>query len=125
LIAITALWLEQKGQMLKSNLIQVSQIADCGVSGTHSYRTNFDIQFCLQNNSPNAILKRIGVDFSALRCVKGNCEGLQTVNKELPVNLAPGARQTFVENFSFSNVEPSAENVVWTATLVSVLAAKK
>jgi len=43
----------------------------------------------------------------------------------MPVNLAPGVRQTFVENLNFEKVEPSAENVVWTATLVSVLAAKK
>lgn len=120
LIAIGGLWFEQRGQNLKSSLIAADQIADCGASATHTYRTNFDVRFCLQNNASKGTAKRVAMRFIALNCQQGDCQEIESVDKDIRVQIAPGEQATLVENLSFARVDPNAEGNVWTASALRV-----
>lgn len=121
-LAVIGLWFEQKGESLKSDLVQLSDVVDCGATGKHSYRTNFDIEFCLQNNSVNATLKRITIDFKALDCIDGACQDKQTVQKTIRLDLSPGEKETYSENLNFPSVDSDDQNIVWTIIPIAVFA---
>jgi len=120
LISIAGLWFEQWGEVPKDNLISVSQVVDCGVTGAHSYRTNYSIRFCLQNNATDATLKRAKISFSALNCESGECREIESVIKEIPLDVAPRASATMVESLSFNKLESTNDTIVWTVTPVKV-----
>ena len=122
MVTIFALWFEQSGQTPKDDLIAVSEIVDCGVRAEHSYRTNFDIEFCITNIAAQATAIRISIDFSALDCESGDCVEFQTVNKVVRVTLAPGESTTLTESLDFDQVDESVENIVWSTKIISVKA---
>lgn len=126
LLAVTAcvlgLWLEQRGESPRAGRMAVSELVQCGVTGTHSYRTNFDIKFCLQNNSPAATVKRVALDFTALKCSQGDCREVQVVSRELACDLSPAARISLTENINFKLVDPLDKTIVWKVQPTSVKA---
>ena len=78
-VGILGLWLEQRGETPRSGRMPVSELVSCGVSGKHSYRTNFDIEFCLENKSERATVKRVGLRFVAKQCIRGECSDVQEI----------------------------------------------
>ncbi|MBT8114325.1 MAG: hypothetical protein KJP04_03035 [Arenicella sp.] len=121
-LCAAGLWLEQRGETPRAGRMAVAELVECGVNGKHSYRTNFDIQFCLQNNSSQATVKRVALKFVALQCDLGDCREVQAVSKELACDLAPSERITLTENINFKMVDPLDENVVWSVQPTSVKA---
>ncbi|MBX2849051.1 MAG: hypothetical protein KTR16_12070 [Acidiferrobacterales bacterium] len=121
-ICIAGLWFDQSSRTPKENIISKSELVDCGVSAKHSYRTNFDIEFCLRNLSTSATARRVAMSFVALDCIDGSCEELQVMTKEVPLSLAPETEITLEENISFDKVDASSETVVWVAKVMSVKA---
>jgi len=115
-------WFEQSGQVPKDNLLTAQDIVDCGVQGEHSYRSNYDIEFCLTNTSDHATATRINIDFMALNCEQGDCSEVQTVNREVRLSLVPGESKTAVENLDFNLLGEVTENLVWSIRVVSVKA---
>ena len=122
LICTAAMWFEQSSQTPKDGVMSVSELADCGVRSKHTYRTNFDIQFCLRNNSSGATAKRIAMSFVAMSCESGNCQEIQVINKDLGLSLEPQEQVTLTENLNFDKVEPALDSVVWIAKVVAVKA---
>lgn len=122
LICVAGMWFEQSSQTPKEGVISLSEIVDCGVTSKHSYRTNYDIEFCLRNNSLSATAKRVAISFAALNCEAGNCEEIQVINKDVALSLEPEQQITRTENLNFDKVEESLESVVWIAKVVSVKA---
>lgn len=121
-VCVAGLWLEQRGETPRSGRMPVSELVDCGVSGKHSYRTNFDIEFCLENQSARATVKHVGLKFMAMQCEHGDCREVQTITKRLTINLAPSQRSTQTENINFSMIDPLDESVVWRVQTDSVKA---
>lgn len=122
LMCIVGLWVDQSSQTPRENIILVAEIEDCGVSSKYSYRTNFDIEFCLLNSSLTATAKRLAMSFIALNCVDGNCQELQIINKDVSLSLEPETQITLKENLSFDKVGVSLESVVWVVKVNSVKA---
>lgn len=122
LICIAGLWFDQSSQTPRENVMSISELEDCGVNSKYSYRTNFDIEFCLRNSSLTATAKRLGMSFIALNCVAGNCEELQVVNKDVSLSLEPETQITMKENLSFDKVDTTSETVVWVVKVNSIKA---
>lgn len=121
-VTIFAMWFEQSGQVPKDDLLTVQDIVDCGVQAEHSYRTNYDVEFCLTNTGARATATRINVDFLALSCEEGDCTEIQAVNREVRLSLAPGESATMSENLDFNQLSEANENHVWSIRVVSVKA---
>ena len=121
-ISIACLWFDQASQTPRENLMSVEELEDCGVSSNHSYRTNFDIEFCLRNTSLTATAKRLAISFIALDCIDGNCEELQVVTKDISLSLEPESQLRLKENLSFDKVDISSETVVWVVKVNSIKA---
>ncbi|NND80990.1 MAG: hypothetical protein HKN50_01045 [Gammaproteobacteria bacterium] len=122
LLTGAGLWWEQAGKTPRADLMPLSQLQACGASGQHSYRTNFDIEFCLLNASENFIVKRVSLDFIALQCDAGRCAELQRISRDVAIELLPFAQTTLVENLRFEAVSPSSNEVVWNVEPTAVKA---
>ncbi len=122
LFCIVGTWFEQSSQTPKEGVISTSELVDCGVTSKHSYRTNYDVAFCLRNTSLTATAKRVAMSFSVLKCEAGNCEEIQVINKDVALSLEPDEQVILVENLNFDEVEPSLDSIVWIAKAVSVKA---
>ena len=119
-ISILGLWFEQSRQAPKDDLIAIHQINDCGVSGEYSYRTNYNIEFCLANESDRATATRISINFSALNCLAGDCQEIQSVNKEVRLKLEPQQSINLKENLDFDQITDSRGNIIWTTEIIAV-----
>lgn len=116
------LWFEQRGETPKQGRISPDDIQPCGVTANHSYRSNFDIDFCLHNTSTVLTVKRIELKFLAQRCTEGQCSELQAVNKEVPLILAPSSKVSSRENLQFDLLDPTDHSIVWTVQPITVKA---
>lgn len=121
-VSAAGLWLEQRGETPRGGRMLTTELVSCGVSGKHSYRTNFDIEFCLENQSARATVKRVGLKFVAKQCIRGECREVQSISKELSLDLAPAERSTQTENINFSMIDPLDKSVVWSVQTDSVKA---
>ena len=121
LFAGLGIWYEQSGKTPRANLVETGQVFSCGVSAQHSYRTNYDIEFCLQNNSDYE-LARVGLDFMVSKCLNGNCTEVQAVHKEFPVKLLAGQQAKLTENLNFDQVSETDTGLVWTSVTKTVKA---
>jgi len=121
------IWVEQADKVLKSNIIDATEIIDCGVSAKHSYRTNYDVDFCLRNDSLIGVAKQINLDFIALRCVNGECSEIQKVNQDVLLSLEAKSSDWLTENVDFDKVSQVPENgatLLWSIDVQSVKAIK-
>jgi len=124
LVCIVAVWFDQYSQTPKEGVMRVNELEDCGVSSNHSYRTNYDIEFCLRNLSLISTAKRVSISFTALNCAAGDCQEVQVIRKDVSLSLEPESQVTLQENLNFDQVERPANNVVWLARVDSVKAVK-
>jgi len=121
------IWFEQADKGLRDNLIMIHEIVDCGVSAEHSYRTNYDVEFCLQNDSLKAMAKHINIDFIALSCLNGECLEIQNINEDVILSLAAQTSITLTKSLEFDKVPQEFENeatIVWSISVRSVKAIK-
>jgi len=123
-VLVAGLWWESHGKTPKSGLVELSEVVSCGSSGEHSYRSNYNIQYCLQNNSSSATLRRIGIRVSALECVNGNCKELESVTKELTVAIAPGEQANASVSLPFDDLAEGRQDLSWVVEPVFVRATR-
>jgi len=113
-ISVASIWYENSFHKPKDNIVQLNQVVNCGVSATHTYRSNFDINLCLQNQSKIGRIKRIGLVIIAEQCSQADeCVELQRVTRDLSINVLPNSLKELTENLSFNQVDKDQENIQW------------
>ena len=123
-ILAIGLWYESHGKTPKSGLIGVSEIVSCGASGGFSYRSNYNVDICLQNNSAVATVQRIGLRVAVLSCENSNCSEMDAVNKEISLQIGPKQRVQTIQNLSFDKLDPETPNLSWIVETTSVRATR-
>lgn len=124
-VSFLGVWYESSVGKPRLNIVEPSQIINCGVSAEHSYRTNFDINLCVQNTSEFAKVKRLELSIIAQQCTTlSECIELQRVVRDLSVELTPNSSIMLKQNLSFNNVAPDLEGVKWSFIVNAVKASK-
>jgi len=119
------LWFENNSEKPKSNIVNVADLSSCGISASHSYRSNFDFQWCVQNNASMGHVKRLGFSIVASNCGEpGDCNELQRVQRDLSVDLPAGESRQIKQNLSFSDVDVSLSGIQWSVEIHSTKAHK-
>lgn len=110
------------------NLISQSQVQSCGVSAKHSYRTNYDLQLCVQNLADNGSISRLKMAIVAQKCSPNDtqeCLQLERVIRDIPVKIAAKSQAHILQNLSFKLVDPADQNVDWSLEIISTKATRK
>ena len=123
-ITVFGLWLDTNGRAINTSRIQASEVESCGVSGAFSYRTNFNLDLCLQNNSAHATVKRLELNIEALDCESGTCEVADSRTEVINITIASGQRVQHVENVSFPLLSKELPDPVFTAQVTQVWASR-
>jgi len=114
LISVVGIWYENASDKPKHNIVQLNEVTNCGVSATHTYRSNFDINLCLQNESKKGHIKRIELAIIAEQCSQLNeCVELQRVIRDLSISVLPNSSKKLTENLSFNQVDKDQGNIQW------------
>jgi hypothetical protein len=116
------LWYESRGNTPKAGLIKVSEVISCGTSAEFSYRSNYNVTVCLQNNSVSATVKRLELRVSVLSCVDSECREIDFAEKGVSLQIEPNQRVTKTLNLPFANLEPSMPSLNWVVETKSVRA---
>ena len=123
-IVAIGLWYEGNGKTPKSGLISVAEIASCGASGEFSYRSNYNVDICLQNNSAVATVQRIGLRVSVLSCENSSCTEVNALDKEISLQIGPQQRVQTKQNISFEKLDGQLPNLTWIVEPTSVKATR-
>lgn len=125
LMSAVGVWLESNTGMPRGGVIAKTDVASCGVKAAHSYRSNFDLTLCLRNNASDGQVKHVGLLITAQNCTApGNCVTLETVQREVRVDIAPNSEITVKQNLTFDDVDPAVSDHVWSAQVESVKAVR-
>lgn len=110
-----------------SSLVLESQVQSCGVSAKHSYRTNFDLQLCVQNLADVGTISRMKMAVVAQTCTSDNvpCLQLERVIRDIPVKITPKSQSLILQNLSFKQVDPNDLSVKWSLEIISTKATRK
>jgi hypothetical protein len=125
LLMLVIVFIESAGTTPRSGVISREQIAVCGAtSAEHSYRSNYNVSFCLQNNATQGTVKRLDLRFSALSCATKPCQTLSSATKSMSMEIAPGKQLEQTENLSFDQLSSELENLTWQVEVIDVKATK-
>ena len=124
-ISIFAVWYESTAKEPKHNTLPISSIVGCGVTGKHSYRTNYDVNVCITNTAESGVVKRVEFSIVAKDCsLPEKCYEVERVRRHLAVNLLPQSNQTVQQSLAFNKLAPSLENIIWSFEIHSIEAVK-
>lgn len=123
-ILAIGLWYESHGKTPKSGLVGLSEIVSCGASGEFSYRSNYNVDICLQNQSIVAAVQRIGLRVVVQRCENSNCSEVDAVVKEISLPIGPLQEVQTIQNLSFDKLDPDTPNLSWIVEITSVRATR-
>jgi len=115
-------WFDSYDKRELANLIDVSQVKECGVTAKFSYRTNYDLEICIQNDATNATVSRLKVAAIASNCAAQRCVEIQRVERDMLVNIAPISRTTLKQNLSFDRVKPDQNSIQWSIEVLGIKA---
>jgi len=115
-------WFDGYDKRQLRDLVDLSDIENCGVSGEYSYRTNFDFSICLKNNADKGTLSRLKLAVIASECEAGSCNELQRVERSLLVNISPSASVTLEQNLNFDKISPSQAGLAWSVDILETKA---
>ena len=126
LIALTlfGLWLDTGGRGISTSRVDVDQVVSCGVTGSYSYRTNYNLELCLQNNSSAASVRRLLLKFDAIDCKNGNCEVLDSVEDTVNLTIEPDSQIKRTENIAFDNVPEQSSDLQFAVSVLQVWASR-
>ena len=125
LLVVVMVWIESAGTTPRSGVISPDQIVACSdASAEHSYRSNYNVSFCLQNNATHGTAKRLELRFSALQCATKTCQSLDSATKSIALELAPGERVEQIENLAFEQLTAGLEGLIWQVDVLDVKATK-
>lgn len=120
-MCVIGVWLESNAGLPRSGIIGKDDISSCGIEAKHSYRSNFDLTICLRNNASDGLVKQLSLSIIVQSCsAPDNCLVLETVQRDVGVDIAPNTAVTIKQNLSFDAVDPAATNTVWTVQVMSV-----
>lgn len=105
-----------------NNLIDISQVRACGVTAKFSYRTNYNLKICVQNDASEATISRLSMAVIASSCDAQSCVEVQRVEKGMPVDIAPLSRIQLKQNLSFNKLSPDQSNIQWSFEVLEVKA---
>ena len=117
-------WFEGYGETPRFGLISNDQIVVCAATAEHSYRSNYNLSFCLQNESGFATAKRVELRFVAQDCNVDPCIELDAAIKQLGIDIAPGQQIQRTENLAFNALERLDLNLSWKIEVLSIKAVK-
>ena len=117
-----AFWFDGYDKRELRNLVAVTDVGGCGVSGQFSYRTNFDLSICVTNNATKGTISRLKLAVIASRCEAQTCTELQRVERSLLVSIAPATSVTLEQNLSFDKVSPSESGLQWSVDVLETKA---
>ncbi len=107
-----------------NNLIDVSQVQVCGVTSEFSYRTNYNLKICLQNEATDATVSRLKMVVIASNCAEQLCVEVQRVERDVLINIAPISRTTLEQNLSFDRVNPDQNSIQWSVEVLDIKATR-
>lgn len=123
LMSVVSIWYESASDKPRDNIVQLDQVTNCGVSAVHTYRSNFDINICLKNESSKGHIKRIQLVIIAQQCFQSDeCTELQRISRDLSVNVLPNSSKALTENLSFNQIGKDQNNIKWQFEVESVKA---
>lgn len=115
-------WFDGYDKRQVSNFVSIDDVASCGVNAEHSYRTNFDLAICVQNNAEKGTISRLNMAVIASQCDAQTCTQLQRVERSMLVNIPPKSLSTVDQNLSFDDVSPLLTNVQWSFEILETKA---
>lgn len=121
---VFGLWIDTNGRSVKTNRVVPNEVVTCGISGEYSYRTNYNVTVCLQNNADRASVQRLRVRFDVLACEGGDCETLDASEETFSVAIAPKTHVEHVANVSFDKLPANMEGPIFSATVLEVWASR-
>lgn len=124
-LMVFGLWLDTNDKALSTKLVSAEQIVSCGVKATPTYRSNYDLELCLENTADFGTVQRLQMRYSALSCVAATCETLVATEERLSLSLASGQRVVHTENVAFSGLPEGVQELVFSAEVLEVWAARK
>jgi hypothetical protein len=111
-----------------SNLIDVSQVQSCGVTAKHSYRTNYDLELCIQNLASTGSISRLNMAITAQKCPPSKdqaCLQIDRVVRDILVKITAKSQVIVLQNLSFKQVDPNDTEVQWELEILSTKATRK
>ena len=124
-LGIFGLWYESGANKPRAKVVKIEQVVSCGVSAKHSYRSNFDIELCIENTANTGNIKRVELAIIAQQCdAQNNCIQLQEVIRSLAIDLPASSKTTLTQNLNFDKVSTNQDNVAWSFRALSVKANK-
>ncbi|MFT6407368.1 MAG: hypothetical protein ACJAQ6_000779 [Arenicella sp.] len=123
-VSAIGFWFDGYYKRELDNLVDVSQVQVCGVSSEFSYRTNYNLTICVQNDASGATVSRLKVAAIASNCAAQSCVEVQRVERDMLVNIAPLSRVQLEQNLSFTNVSPDQSNIQWSVEVLEVKASR-
>lgn len=124
-LMVIGLWLDTNDKALSTNIVSAKQVISCGVKATPTYRSNFDLELCLENTADFGTVQRLKMRYSALSCAAATCETLMSTEERLNLRIASGQRVMHTENIAFSGIPEGVEELVFSAEVLEVWAARK
>ncbi len=115
-------WFDGYDKRQVSNFVSIDDVVSCGVNAEHSYRTNFDLAICVQNNAEKGTISRLNMAVIASQCDAQTCTQLQRVERSMLVNIPPKSLSTVDQNLSFDDVSPLLTNVQWSFEILETKA---
>ncbi|MEO0369444.1 MAG: hypothetical protein AAF197_11790 [Pseudomonadota bacterium] len=120
-LTVVGLWWETAATNPRNGIIEATQLRSCGLGVSHSYRTNFDIELCVDNTHESASVRRFDFTLAAYQCGEGgDCSLIQQVTKSRPITIAPQSQVQIIDNMEFGQVEPDA-TTDWRVSIHDVL----
>jgi hypothetical protein len=124
LLFIGGTWWEIGRDKPRTDAVALESVSPCGVVVTPSYRTNYQVELCVQNSSGRG-LTRIGYTVVAESCkpeTTNECVEVEQISREIPVSIQANSRKTIRENIRFEEIVEGDESIQFSATIDSLLA---
>lgn len=128
LLAVAGFIYEGYDKRELSDLVNESQIQSCGVTASHSYRSNYDLKLCVQNLAEKGVISRMKMAVVAKLCTSSDAEScleIDRVLRDVPVRVPPKSQVYILQNLSFRNVEPTTKGVQWSLEILDTKATRK
>lgn len=122
-LSVVAIWFESSLGTPRDDLIAANQVVDCGVSAELSYRTTYDLDLCIENQSATAGVTRLAFEVIAVSCQsQSECQEQQRVAREVAMDIAPQSRTQVQQSLNFDQIDPAASDLQWRLESKQVLA---
>lgn len=125
LISALGLGYEIISQQPVKGAMALTSVEACGVHAKHTYRTNFDLNICVNNVAEQGDITRIGFSIIASYCEEPNsCVEVERVRRDLNVELRASDNLVIEQNLAFNELDPELDGIIWALDIHSLEAVK-